>query len=403
MIDSTGTAPGSAAGGPPPVAAAAGRPPVPAAVGSAAREGPPVGSGTGAGVGASAGTGGPTDASAGSAAGTAAGSLPAARSPEADAAVDGSAPEPPLSGRLPVADGTGRFLVLLAVFVCAACGLVYELTLIAVADHLVGDTVTQTSVVLSFMVFAMGIGSLAAKRLRTRASLGFGLLEAALALVGGTSTLVLFAVQLWFGEIRPVLFAFALVIGFLIGMEMPLLMTLIQRIRRQDAGGAVADLSAADYVGALLGGLAFPFLLLPHLGRLNAALLTGVVNAVAGGAVVLWLFHRDLTRRGRALLVTVSAAVVVALAASVTLGASLDEAVNRSVERADPADRAGEPGAPGETGAGAAAGTAGAREAGPVDGEDAPGQVDHRAERRVEDREDQRDGAPAGGGADEEE
>ena len=40
-------------------------------------------------------------------------------------------------------------------------------------------------------------------------------------------------------------------------------MKLIQRIRRQDAGGAVADLFAADYVGALVGGLAFPFLLLP--------------------------------------------------------------------------------------------------------------------------------------------
>ena len=51
----------------------------------------------------------------------------------------------------------------------------------------------------------------------------------------------------------------------LIGAEIPLLMTLIQRIRRQDAGGAVADLFAADYVGALVGGLAFPFLLLPLL------------------------------------------------------------------------------------------------------------------------------------------
>ena len=47
-------------------------------------------------------------------------------------------------------------------------------------------------------------------------------------------------------------------------------MELIQRIRRQDAGGAVADLFAADYVGALVGGLAFPFLLLPLLGQLTA-------------------------------------------------------------------------------------------------------------------------------------
>ena len=59
-------------------------------------------------------------------------------------------------------------------------------------------------------------------------------------------------------------------------------MELIQRIRRQDADGAVADLFAADYVGALVGGLAFPFLLLPWLGQLTGALLTGAVNAVGG-------------------------------------------------------------------------------------------------------------------------
>jgi spermidine synthase len=238
----------------------------------------------------------------------------------------GASPEPAAipDGRLPVPAGIGRGVVLIAVFICAACGLVYELTLIAIADHLVGDTVTQTSVVLSLMVFAMGIGSLTAKRLRPRASVSFGTIEALLALTGGASTLVLSAAFLRFGEIRPVLFGFALAIGVLIGMEMPLLMTLIQRIRKQDPGGAVADLSAADYVGALLGGLAFPFLLLPLLGRLNAALLTGVVNALAGGVVVLWLFRHDLSGRTRGALLAAFAVVIVALLAGTALGGQLD-------------------------------------------------------------------------------
>ncbi|MBW8802091.1 MAG: spermidine synthase, partial [Streptomyces sp.] len=64
------------------------------------------------------------------------------------------------SARLPVRPGTGRFLVLACVFVCAACGLVYELELVALASYLIGVSVTQASVVLSVMVFAMGIGSL---------------------------------------------------------------------------------------------------------------------------------------------------------------------------------------------------------------------------------------------------
>ncbi|MFE1882156.1 polyamine aminopropyltransferase [Streptomyces diastatochromogenes] len=241
--------------------------------------------------------------------------------------------------RLPVRPGTGRFLVLACVFVCAACGLVYELELVAFASYLIGDSVTQASVVLSVMVFAMGIGSLAAKRLRWHAAAGFGAIETALALVGGCSAMALYAVFAWTGGWggvwadgpRALLVAFSLAIGLLVGAEVPLLMELIQRIRRQDAGGAVADLFAADYVGALVGGLAFPFLLLPFLGQLTGALLTGSVNVVAGGALVLGLFRRDLTRRARWTLLLVGLAVLAVLASAAALADEFERAARHAV------------------------------------------------------------------------
>ncbi|MFI9493387.1 MULTISPECIES: polyamine aminopropyltransferase [Streptomyces] len=232
---------------------------------------------------------------------------------------------------LPVRPRTGRFLVLAVVFVCAACGLVYELELVALASYLIGDSVTQASVVLSVMVFAMGIGSLLAKRLRGRAAVGFGLLEAALALIGGTSALVLYASFAWLGESRFALVGFSLAIGVLIGAEIPLLMTLIQRVDRQDAGGAVADLFAADYVGALVGGLAFPFLLLPVMGQLTGALVTGAVNAAAGGALVLWVFRRDLDRRSRWVLIAVNVTVIALLATATVLVDDFERAARRAV------------------------------------------------------------------------
>ncbi|MGW3120807.1 polyamine aminopropyltransferase [Streptomyces sp. NPDC001107] len=248
---------------------------------------------------------------------------------------------PPWAGpaRLPVQPSTGRFLVLACVFVCAACGLVYELELVALASYLIGDSVTQASVVLSVMVFAMGIGSLAAKRLRWRAAAAFGAIEATLALVGGCSAMALYAVFAWTGDWgglwasgpRWLLVAFSLTIGLLIGAEVPLLMELIQRIRRQDAGGAVADLFAADYVGALVGGLAFPFLLLPLLGQLTGALITGAVNAVAGGTLVLGLFRRDLTRRARWLLLIANLAVLGVLAAAAVLVDDFEQAARHAV------------------------------------------------------------------------
>lgn len=246
-----------------------------------------------------------------------------------------SLPVPEAPAALPVRPRTGRFMVLAVVFVCAACGLVYELELVALASYLIGDSVTQASVVLSVMVFAMGIGSLLAKRLRCRAAVGFGLLEAALALCGGGSALVLYATFAWLGGARYALVVFSLVIGVLIGAEIPLLMTLIQRLsrrgERRDASGDVADLFAADYVGALVGGLAFPFLLLPLLGQLTGALLTGAVNTVAGGALVLWLFRHELTRRERWLVVVANTVVLTLLATATALVGDFERAARRAV------------------------------------------------------------------------
>ncbi|MGW2489377.1 polyamine aminopropyltransferase [Streptomyces sp. NPDC001606] len=260
--------------------------------------------------------------------------------------IEPHAPAPPgcppswtAPARLPVRPGTGRFLVLVCVFVCAACGLVYELELVAFASYLIGDSVTQASVVLSVMVFAMGIGSLGAKRLRWHAAAGFGAVESALALVGGCSAMALYAVFAWTGGWgglwaegpRWLLVAFSLAIGLLIGAEVPLLMELIQRIRRQDAGGAVADLFAADYVGALVGGLAFPFLLLPFFGQLTGALLTGTVNVMAGGALVLGLFRRDLTRRARCTLFVAGLTVLGVLATAAALAGDFERAARHAV------------------------------------------------------------------------
>ncbi len=202
------------------------------------------------------------------------------------------------SGRQPSVPGgrLPRFLLLFAVFLCAACGLVYELALTALGSYLIGNSVMQTSIVLSVMVFAMGVGSLAAKPLRRRAAGAFALIEGLLALIGGLSVLILYVAFAWLRVYTPGVVVISFVVGVLIGAEIPLLMTLLQRIRRQEAGGAVADMFAADYVGALVGGLCFPLLLLPTFGQIKGALMVGAVNALAGMLVVLWIFRKQMRR-----------------------------------------------------------------------------------------------------------
>lgn len=211
-----------------------------------------------------------------------------------------------------------RALLLLAAGACAACALVYELALIALGGVLVGATITQTSLVVSLFVFALGLGALAAKPLLRRPLPAFVVVEVGVAVAGGFSVLACYAAFAYAGVYTPAVVVASLVCGGLVGAELPLLMELLQRVRKQAAARALADLTAADYIGALVGGLAFPFVLLPLLGQMRGALAAGLVNLVCAGLIVFVVFRGDLTRRLRigsaALLLAGTLAVVLGLA-----------------------------------------------------------------------------------------
>jgi spermidine synthase len=205
-----------------------------------------------------------------------------------------------------------RAILLGTVLTVAVCGFVYELVLIALGTYLFGNSVFQVSIVLAAFVSAMGLGSLLAKPMLRRPVEAFVLVEAAVALVGGLSAIVLYAAFAWADLYQPTLILVASTIGLLVGCEIPLLLELIQRVRAQAAGASVADLLAADYLGAVIAGVGFPFLLLPWLGQIQAALAVGALNACAGLVVVALL---GAPRRAALALAPVSVLVVLAAAA----------------------------------------------------------------------------------------
>ncbi|HEY8544416.1 MAG TPA: polyamine aminopropyltransferase [Acidimicrobiales bacterium] len=169
---------------------------------------------------------------------------------------------------------------------CAACGLVYELGLLNLAGVLVGSSVRTSSLVLGVFVCAMGAGSVLSKPLAARPLAAFVGVEAGLALVGGVSGPALYAAFAWFEVYEPAALGFAVAIGGLIGAEIPLLMALIGRLRAARASDDAADIMAADYLGALVAGAAFPFVLVPAFGLVRTSLVAGLLNVVlAGGAV----------------------------------------------------------------------------------------------------------------------
>ena len=208
-------------------------------------------------------------------------------------------------------------LLLAASLGCAACGLVYELTLLNLAGILVGSSVQTTSLVLGVFVCAMGVGSILSKPLAARPLAAFVGIEATLALVGGVSGPALYAAFGWFEVYEPVALGSATLVGALIGAEIPLLMALVGRLRTSAASDDAADVMAADYLGALAAGVAFPFLLVPAFGLVTTTLAAGLLNLVLAGVVVLAV--GTTRRRGLgalALLVALAAVLAVGLARS---------------------------------------------------------------------------------------
>ncbi|SEH87110.1 spermidine synthase [Mycolicibacterium rutilum] len=224
---------------------------------------------------------------------------------------DVSTPTPRLGGSAT----RWRAVLFAAVATCAACGIVYELALLTLSTSLHGGGVTAMSLIVAGYVAALGVGALLVKPVLHRAGPVFIAVEIALAIVGGLSAAALYVAFAFIGGSLWVLAIGTALIGGLVGAEVPLLMTLLQRGRvaaDTDTGRVLANLNAADYLGALIGGLLWPFLLLPQLGMIRGAAATGIINVVAAAVVALFLLRRIVS--GREL-----AAALIALAAALAL------------------------------------------------------------------------------------
>ena len=198
----------------------------------------------------------------------------------------------PPDGDAGLAPGALSRALLASVFVIAACGLVYELIAGAAASYLLGDSVTQFSIVIGTYLAAMGVGSYLSRYVLAGLVARFFEIELAIALLGGVSATAMFVAFAHLGDsFRFVLFGFVAVIGVLVGLEIPLVM----RILRDRLGfrELVATVLSFDYLGALAVSVAFPLVLAPRLGLIRTAFLFGLMNALVA-AWALWLFRAQL-------------------------------------------------------------------------------------------------------------
>ena len=168
-------------------------------------------------------------------------------------------------------------ILLFSILVVALCGIVYELIIGTVSSYLLGNSVYQFSLTIGFFMFAMGVGSLISKYFDNQYIRNFILIEIAIALVGGICSILLFmAFPFARAMYELVMYSLILVIGALVGMEIPILTTILSH--KNSTKNSIANVMSLDYLGALIGSIAFPLLLLPSLGLVQSSFVIGLIN-----------------------------------------------------------------------------------------------------------------------------
>ncbi len=198
-------------------------------------------------------------------------------------------------------------LLYVNVVVVATCGLVYELLAATMGSYLLGDSIMQFSLVIGLYLSAMGVGAWASRHLDGNLARRFIDVELAVALVGGLSAPILFLAFAEVQRFQVVLLGFVFAIGTLVGLELPLLMRILQgEVAFKDLISRVLSL---DYAGALLASLLFPLVFVPELGLLRTSLVIGLGNAAVG----LWGTWLLADQIGNVTWVRVRAVVVVGI------------------------------------------------------------------------------------------
>ena len=197
--------------------------------------------------------------------------------------------------------------------VVAACGLVYEYLMAHYAGRILGAVEPTLYAMIGLMIVAMGAGAFVAKWI-TAIYRGFAWLELGIALLGGSSVLLLsgavaltYSLPEWLRSVygldvavpfeggivatlvagsRVLPFAAGFLIGFLIGMEIPLIARVREHVHARRLEHNLGTIYGADYIGAGVGAAVWVLVCL-QMPIVYAAVGAAAVNTLVGAGFLI--------------------------------------------------------------------------------------------------------------------
>ncbi len=185
-----------------------------------------------------------------------------------------------------------------AILATGLSGIVAEYVLATMANYFLGDSVTQWALIISIMLFSMGVGSRISRVFNKHLLETFIYIEFSLSIVVSLASMLVYAASKHFAYQGIIIYAQCVLTGLLIGMEIPL----VTRINEayQELRENISAVLTLDYVGSLVGGLLFAFVCVPFIGLTYTPFIFGAVNLSV--AVLLYWFLRSLVAKKHALI-----------------------------------------------------------------------------------------------------
>lgn len=230
------------------------------------------------------------------------------------------------------------FLLIVTMAVLAGCGLIYEYLLSHYAGRVLGVMESTIYTMIGLMIVSMGLGAFAARKVRCAFN-GFVYLELIIAFLGASAILLigglvavtqilpeliadmlslppdmkpqggLFHQLNWLALKSP--YFFGVLLGFFIGMEIPLIARIREEIHQQHLANNLGTIYGADYVGAGIGAAIWVLFLL-SLDISKAAALTASLNLIAGSFFV-WRYWQKLKWRKTFVSLHIALALIITL------------------------------------------------------------------------------------------
>ncbi len=186
----------------------------------------------------------------------------------------------------------------ICLFATGCSGIVAEFVLSTLATYLIGNATFQWTMIMSIMLFAMGLGSRFSRYFKDNLFDTFVFVEFMLSCLCALSAVISFGLSVQIESNEIVIYPLSFFIGTLIGLEIPIVTRLNSEYEELRAN--ISSVLEMDYFGSLLGGVAFAFLFLPYLGFSFTPVLLGSINFLVA-SWLLWSFF-DLARFKKSLI-----------------------------------------------------------------------------------------------------